>query len=60
MSSVNQQETNGFEQESLSAEQASTFDAFKSKCAENGLLDRPAHLSKDDVCDGINDDMTLL
>ena len=60
MSIDDQQEPNGVDQESLSAEQAAAFEAFKAKCAENGLLARPAAFGEDDVCDGINDDVTLL
>ena len=36
------------------------FDAFRAKCSENGLLDKPEELGVKDVCDGINDDVVLL
>ena len=40
--------------------EASAFYHFKSECEANGLLDRPDYISSDDLCDGINDDVTLL
>ena len=48
------------ERDSLSDQQRSSFDAFKAKCAENSLLDKPEELGADDTCDGINDDVVLL
>ena len=54
------QATNGLADEPLSTEQAANFEVYKSKCAENGLLERPVDLGTEDVCDGINDDVVLL
>ncbi len=44
----------------LSDIEASAFYHFKSECEANGLLTRPKYISADDLCDGINDDVTLL
>ena len=44
----------------LSKIEASAFYHFKSECEANGLLTRPKYISPDDLCDGINDDVTLL
>ncbi|KAL9070719.1 MAG: hypothetical protein Q9161_004652 [Pseudevernia consocians] len=44
----------------LSNIEASAFYHFKSECEANGLLARPKFISPDDLCDGINDDVTLL
>ena len=44
----------------MSKIEASAFFHFKSECEANGLLARPKHISLDDLCDGINDDVTLL
>ena len=60
MSLEGPQATNGAADETLSAEQAANFEVYKSKCAENGLLERPVDLRTEDVCDGINDDIVLL
>ena len=54
------EEVVSIEHVSLSDQQRSAFDAFKSKCAEDGLLDKPEDLGADDTCDGINDDVVLL
>ena len=40
--------------------EASAFCHFKSECKANGLLARPKDVTSDDLCDGINDDVTLL
>lgn len=60
MSLEGPQTTNGAADEPLSAEQAKKFEIYKSKCAKNGLLERPVGLGAEDVCDGINDDVVLL
>ena len=60
MSLEGPQATNGVADEPLSAAQAANFEIYKSKCAENGLLERPVDLGAEDVCDGINDDVVLL
>lgn len=44
----------------LSKIEASAFHHFKSECEANGLLARPQYISSDDLCDGINDNVTLL
>lgn len=36
------------------------FQTFCSLCANNGLLNRPADLGKDDSQEGLNDEVTLL
>ena len=60
MSLEGPQATNGVADEPLSPEQATNFEVYKSKCAENSLLERPVDLGAEDVCDGINDDVVLL
>ncbi|KAI9929362.1 hypothetical protein MW887_000830 [Aspergillus wentii] len=44
----------------LNESEASAFSTFRQLCAEQGLLKKPQGLSKDDVSDGINDDIALL
>lgn len=60
MSLEGPQTANWVVDEPLSAEQAAKFEVYKSKCAKNGLLERPIGLGTEDVCDGINDDVVLL
>ena len=44
----------------LSKIEASAFYHFKTECEASGLLARPKYITSDDLCDGINDDVTLL
>lgn len=44
----------------LSEVKASALYHFKPECEPNGLLARPTGIKSDDLCDGINDDVTLL
>lgn len=44
----------------LSEVKASAFYHFKPECEPNDLLARPTGIKSDDLCDGINDDVTLL
>lgn len=44
----------------LSDIEASAFCRFKCECEANDLLARPQDITPDDLCDGINDDVTLL
>ena len=44
----------------LSKIEASAFYRFKCECEANGLLARPKDITPDDLCDGINEDVTLL
>ena len=44
----------------MSKLEASAFFHFISECEANGLVARPKHISLDDLCDGINDDVPLL
>ena len=44
----------------LSETEASAFYHFRCECEANGLLARPKDITPDDLCDGINEDVTLL
>ena len=44
----------------LSETEASAFYRFKCEREANGLLARPQDISTDDLCDGINEDVTIL
>lgn len=44
----------------MSKIEASAFFHFKSECEAIGLLARPKHIRSDDLCEGMNDDVTLL
>jgi hypothetical protein len=44
----------------LSEQRIAAFETFKLRCAEAGLLSRPAALNDGEVEDGLNDDPTLL
>ena len=52
--------TSGGVDEPLTEEQSKKFEVYKTKCAKNGLLEKPVGLGAEDVCDGINDDVVLL
>jgi hypothetical protein len=39
--------------------EATSFTEFVQLCETNGLLQRPNELATDDVCDGLNDEVTL-
>lgn len=52
--------TFNFSELRVSKIEASAFYHFKSECEANGLLTRPKDVTSDDLCDGINDDVTLL
>lgn len=36
-----------------------TYEAFRKKCEETGLLQRPVDLAVNDALDGVNDETTL-
>ncbi|KAM3072138.1 hypothetical protein ACMFMG_008596 [Clarireedia jacksonii] len=44
----------------LEQDKCAAFQTFKQRCLEDGLLDTPSGLGKNDVSDGITDDCTLL
>ncbi|KAM7217589.1 CRAL/TRIO domain protein [Rhypophila decipiens] len=44
----------------LTPQEQLAFDGLKRLCEARGLTKRPAGLAKEDVCDGLNDDATLL
>lgn len=46
--------------EDLSENQGAAFKEFREKLRQQRLRDRPDSLTQEDVCDGINDDATLL
>ncbi|KAL2782778.1 CRAL-TRIO domain-containing protein [Aspergillus keveii] len=53
-------QTHGGLLKGLSEQQIAAFETFKLRCAEAGLLSRPAALHDGEVEDGLNDDPTLL
>jgi hypothetical protein len=53
-------QTDGGLLKGLSEQQIASFETFKLRCAEAGLLSRPAALNNAEVEDGLNDDSTLL